>query len=100
MAPFFRWFQALGVYAALILTPGAAFAQFDQIPVPSRMSALDFMVGEWAVEGAFRTPDHVLADRTLWYLTRGGGVTSFRWAYVDRIHEGTISTRRFGAPAN
>ena len=54
-----------------------ASAQVDAVPVPEQMRALDFMVGEWSVNGAFRNPDHVGADRTLWYTTHDGGVTRF-----------------------
>jgi hypothetical protein len=70
----------IAAWGAGALTAAAATAptgQFDQAEVPAEMGRLDFMVGEWTVEGAFRTPDHVAADRTLWYLTRGGGVTRF-----------------------
>ncbi len=35
------------------------------------------MIGEWEVDGVFRTPDHIHTDRTLWYLTRDGGITRF-----------------------
>jgi len=52
-------------------------AQFDEIAVPEQMAALNFMVGDWDVDGVFRTPDHIHTDRTLWYLTRGGGITQF-----------------------
>ena len=54
-----------------------ATAQFDEIAVPAEMDVLDFMIGEWLVEGTFRNPDHVGTDRTLWYTTRGGGIMRF-----------------------
>ncbi|NKB86980.1 MAG: hypothetical protein GKS06_01995 [Acidobacteria bacterium] len=65
------------VVAVLALPNVDAHGQFDDVPIPAEMKALEFMVGEWTVDGAFRTPDHVAADRTLWYLTRNGGVTRF-----------------------
>lgn len=62
--------------ALATLAPGGA-AQFDEVPVPESMARLDFMLGEWTVTGTFRTPDHIGGDRTLWYETRGGGLTRF-----------------------
>lgn len=59
------------------LASAPANAQFDTIEVPPQMAALDFMIGEWQVEGRFRQPDLVGNDRTLWYTTVDGGVTSF-----------------------
>ncbi len=67
--------MAVAVGAAIVTVP--AVAQFDDIAVPPELKALDFMMGEWVVEGNFRTPDHVGSDRTLWYTTRGGGITRF-----------------------
>ncbi len=63
--------------AVLAVTSTAVEAQFDDVPVPEAMSALDFMLGDWQVEGTFRMPDHVGQDRTLWYLTRVDGITRF-----------------------
>lgn len=60
----------------LLCDPSRVTAQFDEIPVPEEMSRLEFMIGDWQVEGTFRTPDQV-RNRTLWYTTRGGGVTRF-----------------------
>ena len=56
--------------------PRPALAQATP-EVPPEMEAVSFLLGEWTVEGKFRTPDHVGADRTLWYVTADGGVTRF-----------------------
>lgn len=67
----------LGVVVASFGWTPAVAGQFDEVPVPEPLGRLDFMVGQWRVEGAFRTPDHIGTDRTLWYETRGGGLTRF-----------------------
>ncbi len=66
------------VAGPLLFVPAAdVSAQTGEPSVPNELSALDFMLGEWTVEGAFRTPDFIGEDRTLWYLTSQGGVTRF-----------------------
>lgn len=75
-----RTTKALLFSCFAFLQPATAvpvIAQFAEVPVPEAMATLDFMVGEWTVEGRFRTPDYIGDDRTLWYLTRDGGVTRF-----------------------
>lgn len=61
----------------MCLQAAPAAGQFDAVPVPEPLALMDFITGEWSVAGAFRTPDHIGSDRTLWYQTRGGGVTAF-----------------------
>lgn len=74
---FVHRFTAIAALCGLGFAVAATGSQFDAVEVPPQLQALDFMIGAWTVDGAFRNPDHVASDRTLWYLTRGGGVTRF-----------------------
>lgn len=74
---------ALSLLLSCLSGPGAqeVRAQFAEVEVPREVSQLDFLLGEWAVSGAFRTPDVIAEDRSLWYRT-DRGVTRFdgtRW---------------------
>ena len=93
--PFRRWLRVGVTCTAFVLAPVAASAQFDNISVPAQMESLDFMVGQWTVEGVFRTPDYVGADRTLWYLTRSGGITRFdgrTWTAYGRRQSAVVDS--------
>ena len=68
---------SLGLLPIGLLGTAPAQAQFDEVEVPPQLASLDFMLGDWTVDGEFRTPDFVGDDRLLWYFTRGEGVTRF-----------------------
>lgn len=67
---------ATAIAAFSLPTAEAAVAQTGEPSVPVELSTMDFLLGEWTVSGAFRTPDFVGEDRTLWYLLPDG-VTRF-----------------------